>query len=156
MNFCPNCGQALENNFCKNCGVMQNPNNINGMYYNTNMQNQQTQYMPNQQVPEKKGIAIASMVLGIIATMWSLLDLLSFGAIEASINELLLEAGLYREAAIVGFAFGFVLFALIPGIIGLILGIAAKKNPMGKAGIILSSFALTVSIISIIYILTFI
>ena len=140
MNFCTKCGTKNEENlnFCSNCGNSLNPTVGAPSYEGTPM-------VANQ----KNGKATASLVLGIIAAVWGLLALCSLGGIEEALIEALAE---YPEVSEVtgkiAFGFGYNLLSLICGIIGLILGLVAKKNGKAIAGIITSSVGLITVVVS--------
>ena len=127
MNFCPNCGKQITGNFCSNCG-----------------------YSMAKPAPEKNGKGVASMVLGIIGVVWAALELLSLGGIEAALSELSDTSIPY----LIGFAIGYNILTIPCGLIGLILGLTAKKDSKAKTGIITSAIALLVCLITFIYIFT--
>ena len=96
------------------------------------------------------GLSIAGMVLGIIAAVWAFFEILSIGGIRESLS--LFEGNLYYDSAVVGFAIGYTLFALIPSIIGLPLSIAGMlKQRTGKniAGLVLNLIALIISVLKL-------
>ena len=101
------------------------------------------------------GLSIAGMVLGIIAAVWSFFELLSIGGIREGLDQF--NGIPYYDSAIVGFAIGYTLFALIPSIIGLPLSIAGMvKQRTGKniAGLVLNLIALIISVIMIVFIIS--
>ena len=132
--FCPNCGAKNEEgtNFCSSCGGNMN------------------QTVKPTTVKEKNGKSIASMVLGIIAVVWTLFVLLGLSSLSTSLIESINES---NPENIFMFKFGFFIgynFLSFPcGIIGLILGLVAKKNGKAIAGIVMSSIAVFVSLISL-------
>ena len=137
MKYCPNCG--TENNetaeFCSNCG-------------NAFTQNTTTV------VKEKQGKSIASLVLGIIAILWSLIALAGLGNLNTSVIQSINESnpeniGIFKAGFFVGYNF----ISLPCGIIGLILGLISKKNVKAIIGIVLSSVALLIACISLVIIL---
>ena len=72
MKFCPNCGQQIDEgtNFCRNCGYNLGTNPTPAPINQTNYV-QQTVAPVNYSQPKKgKGLAIASLVLGIISVVW--------------------------------------------------------------------------------------
>ena len=156
MKFCPNCGQQIEEgtSFCRNCGYnlsatpAQTP--INQVNYV-----QQPNYAAQNPAQRGKGLAVASLVLGIISLFYSLISLVALSGIEDSLIEAYETSGLESAmVAKISFGIGFVLVVIITGILSLIFGINRKKYGLGKAGIILSSIALVIAVISFIYILT--
>ena len=156
MKFCPNCGQQIEEgtSFCRNCGCnlsaapAQTP--INQVNYV-----QQPNYAAQKPAQRGKGLAVASLVLGIISLFYSLISLGALSGIEDSLIEAYETSGLESAmVAKISFGIGFVLVVTITGILSLIFGINRKKYGLGKAGIILSSIALVIAVISFIYILT--
>lgn len=156
MKFCPNCGQQIEEgtSFCRNCGCnlsaapAQTP--INQVNYV-----QQPNYAAQNPAQRGKGLAVASLVLGIISLLYSLISLAALSGVEDSLIEAYETSGLESAmVAKISFGIGFVLVVTITGILSLIFGINRKKYGLGKAGIILSSIALVIAVISFIYILT--
>ena len=132
MKYCTKCGQSLGQNV--------NPTNfvpaaqVNGQVYYGK---------------PKNGKATASMILGIIAVVWALFELLSLGEIENSLIEAIAENNIDdATTAKIAFLFGYNILSLPCGIIGLILGLVAKKNGKAIAGIITSIIALVVVVIS--------
>lgn len=148
--FCSNCGKEVNENadVCLKCGVMIKKDNIessNNLNYNQNI-------TPKVRVPGK-GISIAGMVLGIVATAWALLSLLSISEIEYSVSYY------YSISEIIGYIIGFTLFSLTPSIVGLILSICGyrkQKSGVNIAGLILNIITLAIVVIEIVYILTYI
>lgn len=132
MKYCENCGKELTEgaDVCLGCGKTI------------------------KKAKKGNGKAVASMVLGIIAVCWAVLSLFSIGNIEPKLSELLLETELSEAAAKFSFGIGYNLLSLPCGIIGLILGLRAKKNGKAIAGIITSSIALLVAFIAYIVIFT--
>ena len=134
MNFCPNCGEKITGKFCANCG--------NGI-------NSAATVATQAGSTEKKGLSIASMVLGIIAVVWGFIALVGMDRIE----EALIEANIEDAAGYIGFLIGYNLLALICGIIGLCLGLKAPKNGKTKAGVITSIIALVSVAITVVYVI---
>lgn len=106
------------------------------------------------------GRSIAGMVLGIIAIVWCLFQLMSFGAINEGLNQVSnytnLE-GISLPFIYFWFGFGYTLFSLIPSLIGLPLSISGlKKQKTGKnvTGIVLNTISLIFSIIVYVYIMS--
>ena len=157
MNFCPNCGQQTNGNFCTNCGtnLATNNNQMNSQpMYNNQMPNQpmynnqpNTQMYPNQMnAPvQKNGKAVASLVLGIIAIIWALFEVLAFGDVS---NNVAPDGTISNVAYGIAFFIGFNILSFPCGLIGLILGLKSKHVGTGKAGLILSAIALLVCVIS--------
>lgn len=131
MNFCPNCGQKMEGKFCGNCGCSS----------------EATTSANNPLVRSKNGKGIASMVLGIIAIVWAVIELPSFST--DAISEALLESEIDSVPGYIGFMIGFNILSLPCGIIGLIMGLRAKKDGKAISGIIMSALALVIVVISI-------
>lgn len=131
MKYCSNCGAELKEgaDICLNCGKMLN---------------KQPQTKVKTKTPGKsKGIV--SLVLGIIAMFWTLSMILG---IENGTETLVVEST-YSEIGVaayfISYYIGYTLFALTPGIVGLVFGIkSTKEQQNGKAtsGIILASIAL--------------
>ena len=123
--YCKYCGNLINDNskFCEFCGQ---------------------KLVEETAAPVQKGSgkAVASMVLGIIACVWSFFTILSFGNIYYYIR--------YMDsfASLIGFFIGFNLISLPTSIVGLCLGLSSKcYNGKRTSGIILSS--ISISIISI-------
>lgn len=135
MNFCPNCGQKMEGKFCGNCG-----------------HSSETVAAVGSPVKAKNGKGIASMVLGIIAIIWAVIELPSFST--DTISEALIESDINSVPGYIGFIIGFNLLSLPCGIVGLILGLRAKKDGKAISGIIMSALALLVVIASVFVILS--
>ena len=130
MKYCENCGSEIKEDadVCLGCGkAVKKAKNGNGK-------------------------AVASMVLGIIAVVWAFISLFGIGNIEDSLTASLADTELSEAAAKIAFGIGFNLLSLPCGIIGLILGLRAKKNGKAIAGIITSSLALLVAFIAYIVI----
>ena len=149
MKYCTSCGTPNDanTNFCSKCGqsLNQDVNQVN--YVPAAQVNGQVYYGK-----PKNGKATASMVLGIIAVVWSILMLPTIGSMEKLVLDTISEAGgdvtvESAKAAIIIVCCG---VNTICGIIGLILGLVAKKNGKAITGIILSSVALVIAIITII------
>ena len=137
MKYCPNCGKenAETAEFCKECG------------------NAFTK-VATPKVIEKQGKSIASMILGIIAVLWSLLVLVGLSNLDASLASSIRESnpeniGMFK----IGFFIGYNFISLPCGIIGLILGLLSKKNGKAIAGIVLTSIALLIAVISLMIII---
>ena len=147
MKYCTNCGTPndVNTNFCSRCGQSLNQTNyipsaqVNGQVYYSN---------------SKNGKSTASMILGIIAAVWSLLMLpLLFG-----MDEILVEAmsdgdvttDSIRAAAIIIFC----TVNFVCGLLGLIFGLIAKKNGKAITGIITSSLSILMAIITTIVIMS--
>lgn len=137
MKYCPNCGKenAETAEFCKECG------------------NAFTK-VATPKVSEKQGKSIASMILGIIAILWSLIALAGLGNLNTSVIQSINESnpeniGIFKAGFFVGYNF----ISLPCGIIGLILGLISKKNVKAIIGIVLSSVALLIACISLVIII---
>ena len=130
MKYCENCGAELNENadVCVSCGKAL------------------------KKAKKGNGKAVASMVLGIIAVCWAVLSLCSLGNIEPRLVELLEDTTLSEAGAKISFGIGYNLLSRPCGIIGLILGVRAKKNGKAIAGIVTSSIALLVAFIAYIVI----
>ena len=145
--FCTNCGKQLAEGekFCSSCGTPTNA---------TTPQAAPVYSAANNAKTPGKGASIAGMVLGIIACVWGLMTLASVGSIEDAIYEL----DAITVGSLIAFSIGFTFFSLIPSVVGLSLSVSGfkkKKSGMNITGLILNSIALLLSIIEIIYILTF-
>ena len=137
MKYCPNCGKENVETaeFCKECGTAFTK-------------------VATPKVSEKQGKSIASMILGIIAVLWSLLVLVGLSNLDASLANSIRESnpeniGMFK----IGFFIGYNFISLPCGIIGLILGLISKKNVKAIIGIVLSSVALLIACISLVIIL---
>lgn len=146
MAFCPKCGTKLEENgkFCVECG--------------NSLQGNETS-KPATVEKNAKGVSIASMILGIVSILWTLSMLISLSSSIPALDELLLDYGMDAEriGAIIGFCIGYTLFAFVPGIVSLVLGLVGcsrKKNGMAISGIIMGSIGIFASLVCIIYIAT--
>ena len=112
----------------------------------------------NQPVKTKipgNGLSIAGMVLGIIAVVWSFLEILSAAGIKEALSQF--KGNIYYDSAIIGFAIGYTLFALIPSIIGLPLstvGMVKQRTGKNITGLVLNIISLIISIIMIFYIIS--
>ena len=156
MKFCPNCGQPIEEgtSFCRNCGynlgATPAPTPVNQVNY------AQPVYAQPAYEPAKKGkgLAVASLVLGIISVIWSLLTLASFSAVEDELIQVLETTELSAIAAKISYGIGFVLIITVTGVLALIFGLKRKNFGLGKAGIILAAISLLVAVISFIYVLS--
>ena len=151
--FCANCGSELKENadVCLSCGKMLKKDNFENMQQ-YNLYTQNGNYNNKPRIPGK-GMSIAGMVLGIIATAWALLSLLSISEIEYSVSYY------YSISEIIGYIIGFTLFSLTPSIVGLILSICGyrkQKSGVNIAGLILNIITLAIVVIEIVYILTYI
>ena len=147
--FCSHCGKKLkeEADICLNCGVLVNKGE------NTS-QKQLKKKIPG------NGISIAGMVLGIVAAVWSFFDIMAIGGIPSSLSELQYNTSYYVSLTYLYFWFGigYTLFSLIPSMVGLplsIVGLKKNKNAKNIVGLILNIIALSVSIIMMVYILSF-
>ena len=137
--YCMNCGHPVEENadVCLNCGVLIHKENVN---------NNSKVKVPGQ------GMGIASMVLGIIAAIWTLLTLLAVGNLDLT-SSLGYD---YTMLEVVAFAIGFTLFSLTPSILGLIfatISLKQHKSGFNLSGIILNSISLFITLIVFTYIL---
>ena len=151
--YCSNCGSELKENadVCLSCGKMLKKDNVENMQQ-YNLYTQNGNYNNKPRIPGK-GMSIAGMVLGIIATTWALLSLLSISEIEYSVSYY------YSISEIIGYIIGFTLFSLTPSIVGLILSICGsrkQKSGVNIAGLILNIITLAIVVIEIVYILTYI
>ena len=93
------------------------------------------------------------MILGIVALLWTLMELISVGEIETEIY----MNHYYQLAEIIGVAIGYTLFALIPSILGVIFAIISLKkqrNGFNISGIVLNIISLIPNLIIFIYILS--
>lgn len=129
--FCVNCGQKLNENaaFCVNCGVAVN---------NANLVN-------NTPKPSGKGTSIASMVLGIIGSIYSLMTLLIFSAIFEEVNY-------FDYGDKIVFAFIFLLIPVIISVTGLVLGLINKekvRTGISLTGLILGYISVGLCVLSV-------
>ncbi len=141
MKYCKNCGTELKEgaDICLGCGTLLKQEN---------------------QIEKKEttvsGKSITSLILGVIATLWTLLSLLS---IEEAKYAYWFEVGEENVATFIGFYIGYTLLSLTPSIVGLILGLLGLKDKskgISIAGLVLSGFALlSCIVILIIFIATF-
>ncbi len=127
--FCRNCGKEVDEKavVCVGCGVP----------------------LDNKQYSEKKGKGIASMVLGIIGTLYALLAFSAFSN---------LEDALYDVDNVVAFAFGFVLVQSIFATIAISLAASdrrKKKNGFNSAGLWLSIATFIMVTIQFIYVIAY-
>lgn len=157
--FCRNCGNEVNENadICLKCGVLINKknndnisSNVNPYPYNCGQPNNNQMGYGQNKVPGK-GVSIAGMVLGIVAALWTICELLSLPAIN-------FVSYWYRYgiAQVISFAVGYTLFALIPSIIGLCLstsGFRKSKNGFNISGLLLNIISLLIAVIIFIYIL---
>lgn len=166
-NNCPNCGAAVANNmYNDNYNNYNYYNNQNG--YNQNGYNQFNNNYPNpygnvnnsvvnNKVPGK-GLSIAGMVLGIIATIWTIGELSSLGTIESELNTVnRIVYNISHDEYVVSFAIGYTLFAFLPSILGLIfsiVGLKKQKSGFNISGIVLNAIALSITFIIFVYIVT--
>ena len=148
--YCSNCGKELKEgaDICLNCGVLINkqPNH----FYSKQQKNK---------IPGN-GMSIAGMVLGIIAAVWTFFELIAVGGIPESLSNIAYSTNYYVSLSYLyfWFGFGYTLFSLIPSIVGLpfsIVGLIKHKSGKNISGTILNIVSLLVSIIMIIYILSF-
>lgn len=137
--YCMNCGHPVEENadVCLNCGVLIHKENVS---------NNSKIKVPGQ------GMGIASMILGIIAAMWTLITLLAVGNLDLTsslgYDHTMVEA--------VAYAIGFTLFSLTPSILGLVFGTISskqRKSVFNLSGIILNSISLFITLIVFTYVL---
>ena len=152
MKYCTSCGTPNDanTNFCSKCGQ------------SLNQEVNQTNFVPAAQVngqayygKPRNGKATASMVLGIIAVVWALIELCSFGEIEQGVIDAFAKNDINNvTAGKIGFFIGYNIISLPCSIIGLILGLVAKKNGKAIAGIITSAAALIIVIISLVLIMS--
>ena len=133
MKYCENCGAELKEgaDICLKCGKF------------INTQKKEIKSYPG------KGISIASLVLGIVASFLALIMLLSLGQ---AIEDIIVNY-YYNESLVffISYYIGYTLFALTPGILALIFGRKAykkSKNGMATAGIVLSIIALGICVIT--------
>ena len=147
--YCSNCGKELKEgaDICLNCGVFVNKNE------NISMNKQKNKIPGN-------GVSIAGMVLGIIAAVWTFLDITSLGGIPSSLSDFSYNTNYYVSSAYLYFWFGigYTLFSLVPSIVGLplsIVGLKKHKSAKNISGLVLNIIALIISIIIMIYILSF-
>lgn len=127
MKYCAYCGKELKEgaDICLHCGKLMT--NLNS---------------GKPKIPGK-GQATASLVLGIVAIVWSLFMLIGLPqGIETLTVEMYYNSG---SAYVIGYFIGFTLFSLTPGIIGLCQGINGNKKYKSNkaiAGIILNGLSL--------------
>ena len=125
--FCSSCGKEVNENavVCVNCGVSINSS-------------------PIKQKQPGRGLSIAGMVLGIIATFYGFFSIL--------ISLIFLATGEYfyiEEKIIISLVFNF--FPFLLSIIGISLSLASIfkiKNGMNITGIILNTITILVCILS--------
>ena len=152
MKYCTNCGTPNDENtnFCSKCGQSLNKN-INQVNYVPAAQvNGQVYYGKKK---SRNGLSIASMVLGIIGAFYGFVVLVSQSEAEKSLREYLVDNNIRYsdyDSAKIAFGIGYALIPLVLGIIGLILGLVAKKNGKAIAGIITCSFSIIAAIIGFI------
>ena len=138
--YCQNCGKKCDEKavICVGCGVPLNNN-----YQNANTNNViQT---------EKKGKGIASMILGIIGTLYALMAFAAFEDLDEALY-------LLTSAEKIGFAIGFILVQSIFAIIAICLACSErknKKNGFNTAGFWLSLITFTMIAIQFIYVITY-
>ena len=138
--YCRNCGKELKtpDEMCISCG------HINKNIYNSQEKNKIT----------GNGLSIAGMTLGIISSSWAAISLLSVSKIDTIINSTYLSNITIVKIPI---AIGYTLFSLIPSLVGLplsVVGFKKHKSSLNIAGLILSTIALSIAIIEIVYIIT--
>lgn len=150
MKFCPSCGEEITTNskFCKACGA-----DLGGA--------QEVAEKVSVQPNEKKynGLSIAALVLGCIATFWTLLMIIRLGDAPTAYRAELIKQGYYYSSSntgayFFGFCIGYTLLSFIPGILALIFGLRGngkKKNGLAMAGAIMGIVAVVASIFAIIY-----
>lgn len=137
--FCTKCGTKNEEgtNFCSSCGESLN-----------------SAFKP-EPVKEKNGKSIASMVLGIVAVVWAFIVLLGLGSLREGLIQSIMEDNVNNVVAYkFGYFFGYNFISLPCSIIGLILGLVSKKNGKAIAGIIMTSIALFIALISFVIIVS--
>ncbi len=142
--FCSNCGNEIKENadFCLKCGKFVG---------NTLKEKQITKPQVIIKKEKGNGKSIASMVLGIIAIVFVLLELLS---LETAKYEIILYSYI---SSVAGYIIGYTILSLPESIIGLILGISGrneKQNSFNISGIILNSIVIVSNIFIIIQLLT--
>lgn len=142
MNFCPNCGKELKENadICLNCGRLIE-------------KKQEIISKPKIKVP-RKGISIAGMILGIIAIVGAVFEVISLNSIieYIELNNYYFDS----EVTLTAYVFGYTLFSFIPSLIGFILssfGFMKHKSGFNITGLVLNSISLAVSILLIVYFL---
>jgi len=124
--FCHNCGNKVSENavVCVKCGVALNRKPISPTI--------NTSYQPVNKKPI--GLGIASMVLGIVGAIFTLLTLIG---IQTAFDQVIFYTTM---GEVLGFAFGYVLIQSIFAITGLVLGLIEQrksKNAFNKTGVIL-------------------
>lgn len=106
------------------------------------------------------GRSIAGMVLGIIAVVWCLFQIMSLGAINeglSQVSEYTNLEGISLPFIYFWFGFGYTLFSLIPSLIGLplsISGLCKQKTGKNIAGLVLNIISLIISIAFYVYIMS--
>lgn len=140
MNYCSNCGKKLKENadICLNCGRLIE---------------KKEEIIPKIKVKvPRKGISITGMILGIIAIIWSAIEVISLGSIieYIELNNFYFDT----EIKLMAYVFGYTLFSFIPSLIGFILssfGFMKHKSGFNITGLVLNSISLMVSILITVY-----
>ena len=138
--YCKNCGKELKTSdeMCISCG------HINKNIYNS----QRINKIPG------NGLSITGMILGIISSSWAAISLLSIAKIDTILNSPYLSNITIIKVPI---AIGYTLFSLSPSLVGLplsLVGLKKHKSSLNITGLILSTIALSIAIIEIVYIIT--
>ena len=136
--YCPNCGKKVDEKavVCVGCGVLLDNNASSAVATNNS---------------PKRGKGIASMVLGIIAVLYSLL---AFAAFDSLDQDLFGVTSSYQ----IGYAIGFVLVQSVLAIVSVSLACSERKrekNGFNTAGFWLSLVAFILIAISFIYVVTY-
>lgn len=151
MKFCPNCGQsvAVNNKYCANCGY-----NLESSSFSTPVN------QTSNNVTHKKNNTLEtfSLIFGIMSLLGSLILLLLSGEHDLDLildflevfTEVFAITGTGVRIVYIIFNAGFILFL---GILSLSFGINNRKSGLGKIGIIFSSIAIVITIITSIKIL---
>ena len=157
--YCTNCGERVDDNasFCVKCGtpvyteMSTEKNNVSDVYYNSRT----VKY-------RRSGAATASLVLGIIAIIFTLFTFI--GSIGMAVYaEKTLEVKVYSklsssfDAEKMMIALGLSLLPSILAIIGLCLAIGSRgkvKNGANGAGIILNTITIIALIVQTIIVMT--
>lgn len=140
MKYCSNCGKELKENadICLNCGRLIE---------------KKEEIIPKIKVKvPRKGISITGMILGIIAIVWSAIEVISLGSIieYIELNNFYFDT----EIKLMAYVFGYTLFSFIPSLIGFILssfGFMKHKSGFNITGLVLNSISLIVSILITVY-----
>ena len=137
--YCSNCGEKITKtaSFCPKCG-----NKVNGVA--------EVPVTPAVEKP-KRGKGIASMILGILAVIYSISAL---GVCSELDNYLEGESVAFQN----GFAFGVVLVQLVLAIVGISLACVERrdnKNGFNTAGLALTLVAFIFIVCEFIYVITY-